>query len=176
MTGARADEGMEVFFARCYPRTRHVAFLLVGDLALAEEIAMDAFVVACGRWRRISLLEHPESYVRRAAVNIAISRGRRRAAERRANARVGAADGQVVAEWDPSVGERAREVIAAVGALPPRQRACVVLHYFEDLSIDETASTLRCSAGTVKSQLSKARQSLGSALGHLDDDRQGERR
>jgi RNA polymerase sigma factor (sigma-70 family) len=79
-----------------------------------------------------------------------------------------------VPAFDPSPGEDAREVVAAVSALPPRQRACVVLHYFEELSVAETAKALRCSDGTVKSQLSKARQTLGAALGYLGEP-QGER-
>ncbi|MEA3076586.1 MAG: hypothetical protein QOF60_1494 [Actinomycetota bacterium] len=176
MTKPGGGKDIEAFFARQYPGVTRLVFLLVGDQALAEEIAMDAFVVAFTGWRRISRLDHPEAYVRRAAVNIAVSRLRRRSAERRANARIVGGGGMVepVAAWDPSAGEEAREVVAAVGQLPPRQRACVVLHYFEDLSVVETAHALRCSDGTVKSQLAKARQTLGAALGYLGEP-QGER-
>jgi RNA polymerase sigma-70 factor (sigma-E family) len=175
MSKPGAAEDIEAFFGRQYPGVTRLVLLLVGDRALAEEIAMDAFVVAYTGWRRISRLDHPEAYVRRAAVNIAVSRLRRRSAERRANARTAAAgEPPSVPAFDPSPGEDAREVVAAVSALPPRQRACVVLHYFEELSVAETAKALRCSDGTVKSQLSKARQTLGAALGYLGEP-QGER-
>lgn len=124
---------------------------------------MDAFVAACSGRRRVTTVEHPEAYLRRMVVNMCCSRLRRRAAERRAHARLDpGADS--VSPWDPAVEERDRAVLAAVAGLPPRQRACVVLHYFDDLRVADVASALGCSPGTVKSQLAKARATLGDAL------------
>lgn len=161
------SEGTDVdaFFVAHFQSMCRLAGLLVGDPALAEEIAMDAFVVVCGGWRRIEDMDNREAYLRRVVVNIANSRLRRRFAERRANARAGAARADEVKAWDPSVAEDSRAVFSAVAGLPPRQRACVALHYYEQLSIAETAAVLRCSPGTVKSQLAKARSSLVGVLG-----------
>lgn len=160
-----ADSDVDAFFLGQFPAVCRLAAYLVGDRALAEEIAMDAFVVVCGGWRRISAMDNPEAYLRRTVVNISNSRLRRRGAERRAHARSGAGMNDDIGPWDPVVGEDRRAVVSAVATLPPRQRACVALHYFEELSIAETAAILRCSPGTVKSQLAKARSSLEGVLG-----------
>jgi RNA polymerase sigma-70 factor (sigma-E family) len=153
----------ESLFTAHFPAMCRLALLLLRDPAVAEEVTMDAFVAACSGWRRVEAAEQPDAYLRRIVVNLCCSRLRRRVAERRAHARFGRAD-TVAPPWDPTVDERSRAVLAAVASLPDRQRACVVLHYFEDLRVAEVAAVLGCSTGTVKSQLAKARTTLGRAL------------
>ncbi len=134
-----------------YAHLCRLAFLLTGDAGRAEEIVMEAFVRSLSRWRTV---REPKAYVRRAVVNLSRNRLRRAFLERRQAA-------------DPGVSqlpEPTDHVWAAVRALPPRQRAAVVLRYWQDLTDAEIADALGCSIGTVKSQLSKARASLARVL------------
>lgn len=151
----------EQLFLSHFPAMRRLAVLLVHDAAVGEELAMDAFVTACSR---LGGLDRPEAYLRRVVVNLCCSRVRRWAAERRAHARVASGSETVVPAWDPTADERSRAVAAAVAALPTRQRACVVLHYFEGLSTADIGAALGCAPGTVKSQMAKARATLGATL------------
>lgn len=92
-------------------------------------------------------MERPGAWVHRVAINLANSRFRRFAAERRAHVRHGAtADRYVVSDIAAAV-----EVRDAVAALPPRMRAAVVLRYFADMSVAETATAMGCAEGTVRS-------------------------
>ena len=100
-------------------------------------------------------------YLRRAVINLARSGIRRRLLERRAAAELRDRPRRVEEAWLP---EDATVVWAAVRELPERQRACVVLRYYEDFSEARIAEVLDCSVGTVKSQLSKARAKLAGAL------------
>jgi RNA polymerase sigma-70 factor (sigma-E family) len=102
-------------------------------------------------------------YLRRIAINLWRNRLRRLALEIRVRER---------GDLDPrsmgSAFEDRDQVWAAVLDLPRRQRACVVLRYYEDLTERETAAVLGCSVGTVKSQTAKARARLEEVLGYGD--------
>jgi RNA polymerase sigma-70 factor (sigma-E family) len=149
-------DALTALFERDYTRLCRLAFLLTGDHDRAEEIVMEAFVRSLTRWRSV---REPEAYVRRAVVNLSRNRRRRAFLERRAPS-------QSERSIDP--GEPADDVWTAVRALPPRQRAAVVLRYWDDLDDAAIADVLGCSIGTVKSQLAKARASLARAL-HTED-------
>jgi RNA polymerase sigma-70 factor (sigma-E family) len=150
------DERIQALFQEHYAGLCRLAYLITGDQALAEELVMDAFMRTFAGWRRIRDLDRADAYLRRAVVNLSRSRLRRRQTEsqsppfRAAPKEPDADDARVV--WD------------AVRALPHRQRAAVVLRYYEDLPEVEIADALGCSVGTVKSQLSKARSALARAL------------
>jgi RNA polymerase sigma-70 factor (sigma-E family) len=148
---ASTDAITTVFEAE-YRRLCRLAFLLTGEAAQAEEIVMEAFVRSLARWRTV---REPEAYVRRAVVNLCGNRRRRAFLERR---RTEPAPGYAFPA-DP-----VDHVSAAVQALPPRQRAAVVLRYWHDLGDAEIADAMGCSTGTVKSQLAKARATLGRVL------------
>lgn len=111
-----------------------------------------------------------DAYARKAVVSPFMDHARRRPSTRsQAYPTSTVSSGQDVAE---SVTARA-SLMSALADVPSRQRACVVLRYFEDLSVADTASVLGCSAGTVKSQTSRALVSLrsvfgGSPLGELE--------
>ena len=126
---------------------------------------MEAFARALAGWRRIGSMERPDLYVRRIVVNLCTSNIRRRAVERRAMARA-AAKGQDVAVPGPMIEP---SIYRAVKQLPVRQRACVVLRYFEDRTESEVAGVLNCSVGTVKSQLARARARLERDLRTLSE-------
>ena len=150
---------IDALFVHEYSGLARLAFLLTDDRSTAEELAMEAFARALAGWRRIGSMDRPDLYLRRIVVNLCTSNIKRRGIERRANARAAAQRLDMPAASPPEP-----SVTRAVSELPVRQRACVVLRYYEDRQETEIAEVLRCSVGTVKSQLSKAREKLERAL------------
>ena len=132
------------------PRLLRTAFLLTRDWATAEDLLQTALTKAWFAWGRIE--DAPEAYVRRTMVTTYTSWRRRRW---HGETPTQTLPDQPVAESTAAVDDRA-SLSDALTALPPRQRAAIVLRYFEDLSEAETAATMNCSIGTVKSQTSKA--------------------
>jgi len=127
------------------------ATLIVGSRAIAEELVQDAFVRVHGRWGSI---DHPVAYTRRAVVNACRSHLRRRVLEDRYR-RAGR----------PEVADLgARELLDALAALPPRQRAALVLRYYDDLSERETAEVLGCAPGTVSSLVHRGLATLRTRI------------
>ena len=143
--------GFEEFVAARGQRLLRVAWLLTGDAHLAEDLLQTALAKVWPKWPRIAE-ENPEAYVRQALVHTHASWWRRRWRGEVPHGEVpDRATGQdAYAEVDLE-----QALAAAVRALPVRQRAVVVLRYFEDLSVTETAEALGCSEGTVKSQAAK---------------------
>lgn len=130
-------------------RPRLLAFLsLQYGPHVAEELAQEALARAHLHWHTVRELPRPQAWVFRVAMNLGASWRRRRAAERRALERVGR-DARSAPPWPDH--DAALAVRDAVMALPRRARTIVLLRYFADLSIAETAAVLRCSSGTVKS-------------------------
>ena len=144
-------EGFDDFVVTRSPRLLRTAFLLTRDWALAEDLLQTALARAWEAWRRIE--GDPEPYVRRIIVNAYASSWRRRWRGELPTAELPeSADAA-----DPHTGLDDRDRLwRALGRLPRRQRAVLVLRYFEDLSEVEIAETLSCSVGTVKSQASRA--------------------
>src|SRR5690606_21108996 len=125
------------------------------DRAVAEEIVQDVFERTYRRWSKVSGLDRPGAWVRRAVLNQAISASRRSAAERRALDRLRrrrATHAQVPAP--------APELWAAVRALPESQCTAVALHYGADLSIAMVAAEMDLSEPAVKTLLHRARTTL----------------
>ncbi|MGH2736306.1 MAG: RNA polymerase sigma factor [Actinomycetota bacterium] len=165
----RADAGRdervaELFDAHYRPLCR-LAYVIIGDAALAEEIVMEALVKTFTGFGRIRDLDRADAYLRRAVVNMCRSKMRRKTIEMRVNATVHHRDERRAPDWDPERHETSRIVWESVRKLPERQRACVVLFYYQDLPEAEIADALDCSVGTVKSQLSKARGKLERWIG-----------
>lgn len=160
---AARDETIALLFDQHYPRLRSIAYALLGDAQAAEEVASDVFVKAFSGWRRFRTVEYPPSYLRQMVVNACRGRIRRQRIELRVNA-----ISHRMQQSDPTSVETSsvldQPVLDAVRRLPERQRACVVLRYLEDMSEAQVAQILDCSAGTVKSQLSKARARLQKEL------------
>jgi RNA polymerase sigma-70 factor (sigma-E family) len=160
-----ADAQVERLFATEYAGLCRLATLLVGDRHRGEEIVMEAFLQTFTSWRRLRDPSAAPAYLRRAVVNIARSQLRRRLVEWRANARSHSAEQTRDELTEPL---HLDSVMHAVQTLPSRQRAAVVLRYYADLPEAEIAATLGCSAGTVKSQLAKARKTLAARLNEED--------
>jgi RNA polymerase sigma-70 factor (ECF subfamily) len=154
-------------YAASYGRLAGQLYLLTGDLGEAQDVVQEAFVRALGRWRSVSRLDDPAAWVRRVALNLAVSRWRKRR-----NAAVAwRRHGEPAAHDGPGVDRVA--LVAALRTLPARQRAAAVLHYVADLPIAAVAGELGVPEGTVKSDLSRARAALAAVLG--DDEEVGVR-
>ena len=132
------------------PRLLRTAYLLTRDWALAEDLLQTALAKAWFAWGRLE--DDPEPYVRKVLVNTYATWWRRRW-----RGETPTDDLPDLAHHDPTAGLDERdELWQAVGRLPRRQRAVLVLRYFEDMSEAQIADTLGVSTGTVKSQASKA--------------------
>lgn len=163
MTLHRTAPTFESFFRQSHPRIVALLVAMVGR-ATAEDLAQEAFVRAHRDWAAVATYDKPEAWVRRVAVNLAISAQRRRANEGRALLRLASRTEATVAP--ASTGDD--ELWAAVRQLPARQAAAVALRYVEDLSVAEIAAALGCAEGTAKALLHQGRTALAARL-HEDD-------
>jgi RNA polymerase sigma-70 factor (sigma-E family) len=140
------------------------ATVVTCDPHLAEDIIQDVLVRVRARWGRICQLDAPERYVKRMVLNEFLSWRRRRAARVVPLARE-QLDLFAKPVADPAVGWDERDaVLRLVAALPPRQRAAVVLRFYEDLPDDEIADLLGCRSVTVRSLISRALATLRRSL------------
>lgn len=130
-----------------------IAFLLTGDRHLAEDLVQQTLLRVAGRWKRVVAGGDPDPYVRRVLYTQHVSWWRR--ARRVPEVRLDAPP-------QPAVPDHSGDVVLAVAVqqalarLGPRQRAVLVLRYFEDLSEAQAAEVLGCRVGTVKSQVRDA--------------------
>jgi len=150
------------------PGLLRTAYLLTGDRGHAEDVVQMALLQVARKWRRIR--GEPAPYARRAVVNLAKNHWRDRFRRpRESSAAVEAIHAPPEADvlWQ-------QVLLPAVLDLPVRQRAVLVLRYFEDLSVEQTAAALGCSTGTVKSQthhaLGKLREALADPAGLKEND------
>lgn len=161
--GPTDEEFVELVHA-AWPSLYRTAVLLVREHALAEDLVQTALARTYSHWHRIRDTGAAQAYARRAMVNATTSMFRRRSF--RSERPTGQMPEPPAREPDPA--ERL-DVLAALAQLPPRQRAVVVLRFYEDLSVAETAQALGISDGTVKSQTSDALRRLRSLLGDAVD-------
>lgn len=153
------DDDAESFCRRVHPRLVRALTVYLGDAEVAAELAQESLIRAWQRWPQVRVMRSPDAWVFRVAFNMANSALRRRLAERRARARLADRPGPTVDADDVIV------LRAAVDALPPRQRAAVVLRHLVGMSIDDTAATMSCAPGTVKSLTAKGVARLRELLG-----------
>jgi RNA polymerase sigma-70 factor (sigma-E family) len=144
MTNTDTLDDVDTFCRREWPRLVGTLSLFTGDPDLAEEIAQETLARVCRDWRKVSHLAAPGAWAHRVAINLARSHFRHRAVVRKhASALVSTA----TVDDDTASAVAIRE---AVAQLPVRQRTALVLRYFADLSVAETAEAMRCPQGTVK--------------------------
>ena len=145
------------------PELLRTAYLLTGDRGHAEDVVQTALLHVARKWRRIR--GEPMPYARRAVVNLTRNHWRDRF--RRPRESMMTVDtGYAAPEADVLLQQ---VLLPAVMNLPIRQRAALVLRYFEDLTVEQTADALGCSTGTVKSQTHHALGKLREALGDPAD-------
>lgn len=141
----------DAFFAEAYPSVVRALGFALGDQGAAEDAAQEAFAKAYRRWSSVSQAERPAAWVYVVAVRDARRRlSRLERLSRRVAAQPGRED-----EAGPDVAGDA-DMVAAVAALPPRQRLAVVLRYWADLDEAAMAEAMGCARGTVKATLSAA--------------------
>ncbi|MFI7708597.1 SigE family RNA polymerase sigma factor [Nonomuraea sp. NPDC049480] len=142
----------DTFVEASWHRLLRTAYLLARDWGAAEDLVQTALLKAWQAWPRLG--DEREAYVRKIIVNLHVSWWRRRWRQ-----------AELTSESPPDQAQAAdhlgqaddRELVwQALGRLPARQRAVVVLRFFEDMTEAQTASTLGCSVGTVKSQANRA--------------------
>jgi len=149
-SAAGAAVEFDAFVAARSSALLRTAYLLTHDHALAEDLLQTALTKAWFAWSRIETA--PEGYVRKVLVNTYATWWRRKWNGEHATSDLPDAG----IESGTAAAEASHDLWLAMDRLPRRQRAVVVLRYFEDLSESETAALLGCSVGTVKSQASKA--------------------
>jgi RNA polymerase sigma-70 factor (sigma-E family) len=136
------------------------AYLLCGDWHLAQDLVQTTLVKMYGAWSRLGGEVDRHAYARRVLVNAYISQRRRHWWRRE----ISTGDLHETAASEPvDVGERERQR-ALLMTLPSRQRAVVVLRFWEDFSVEQTAQALGIATGTVKSQTSEALKTLRISL------------
>jgi RNA polymerase sigma-70 factor (sigma-E family) len=154
------DRAFAEYFAARSGAMRVTAFLLCGDWHRAEDLVQTAFTKLYVHWNRVADHEALDPYVRKVLIHAFIDDGRRGWWRRERPQDV------PIERVAPLVHSDDRLVLlAALGRVPARQRAVLVLRYWEDLSVEDTAAALNCSTGTVKSQSSKGLETLRRKLG-----------
>lgn len=158
------DDDFADFYSARFDVARRTAYALCGDWLEAEELAQHSFVRLYAKWPRVAG-GNAEGYLRTILVRLFLDTRRR-----------GRAKERLVAET-PERPEHSRDLarvdeqqslLAALQGVPPRQRATLVLRIVHDLPVEQVAQVLRCSAGTVKSQLSRGLRALRVAYRDAD--------
>jgi RNA polymerase sigma factor (sigma-70 family) len=145
---------LEELYVRFIPAARATAYLMTGDRAMAEDLAHEAFLRATGRFAHLREPETFEAYLRKTVTTVSLNHLRRRKLERTKGAPQMPAPALM-----PDVA-RAQDLWRSLHTLPPRQRAALVLRYYEDLSERQAAEILRCSRTAVRSLVAHGLKSL----------------
>ncbi|MBO0867383.1 MAG: SigE family RNA polymerase sigma factor [Micromonosporaceae bacterium] len=162
LASVKVDPSFEAFVEARSAGLLRLAYLLTGDRGHAEDMLQTALLRAARHWPKARAA--PDAYLRRTLVNL--SQDRLRRMFRRPREAPLPPEPESLPAGDPGferVTDR-RVVVAALAQLPIRQRQVVVLRFFEDLSVEQTAGLLDCSTGTVKSYTSRALSRLRQLL------------
>ena len=161
----RGDEDFEAAFDRLLGRSYRHAVRLVGDRALAEDLAAEALTRTYAHWRRVRSYEHLDAWVLRVVTNLAIDALSKPRAQPLQMTGMSPEDAVIL-----------RVTLAqALRSLPARQRDAVVLRHLVDMSEVDAADALRIAQGTLKSHLHRAVEHLKHVLGASFDPRFEER-
>jgi RNA polymerase sigma-70 factor (sigma-E family) len=159
--GPRAGR-LEELFVQSAPAALRLAYFLTGQHEVAEDLVQDAFVRVAGRFRYLRVPDAFDAYLRRTIVNLAMSHRRRQRLERAHLAREGTAELHTTSLPDPAERDH---LWRALLELPERQRAALVLRFYEDLSEREAAAILGCSPGALNQLVVRAMASLREHIG-----------
>jgi RNA polymerase sigma-70 factor (sigma-E family) len=147
------------------PEAIRLAYLLTGDVELAQDLVQEAFVKLVGHFTDLIRAQSFDAYLKRTIVNLAYGHFRRRRVERAYSARVQTLT-RTSTEF-PDVEER-DELWNRLHLIAPRQRAALVLRYYDDLSEQQTADVLGCSVRTVKSLVARGLHAMRLQGGQRD--------
>ena len=164
---ARRDpEEFTSFVLVVQPALRRTAYLMCGDWSLASDFVQEALIRVYRHWPRLGSEAEARAYARKAVVSAVIDAKRRRSSTELPVA--------LVTDWigvDVHDGTVDRDLLTrCLIQVPARQRACLVLRYYDDLSVTEVASLLGISEGTVKSQTARGLETLQAAFARETDD------
>ena len=160
--GGRAQRRLAAAYQEHACGLARLAFLLTGDACLAEDLVHEAFARALARFAHLRRPQSLRAYLRRTVVNLAGKHARRSRNERAFLAQAGS--GALAAASEPDV-ELRDQLWSALRQLPHRQRAALVLRFYEDLSERDTARVLGCRAGTVKSLVHRGLTAMRGEIG-----------
>lgn len=160
----QAREDFERFVDQSVNQLLRTAYLITWDLPSAEDLVQESLLRVARRWPKVRSMAYPTAYARRTLINLALD-GARRRTRHKIELEVG--DRPALEEYpDPRAAlalgtvEAAADLQQALGNLTRRQRATLVLRYFEDLPERQVAEILGCSIGTVKSTTWRALERL----------------
>ncbi|MGA9746723.1 MAG: SigE family RNA polymerase sigma factor [Nocardioides sp.] len=158
---ATRDNAAFVEFVAARSAALHrVAYLMVGDHALAQDLLQESLTKTYVAWSRLREVRNAEAYTRRVITTTAISWRRKKSWHETPHEELPDLVSTATEDTDTRTW-----VWEALQQLPPRQRAAVVLRYYEDLTEAQTAAAMGCAVGTVKSQVSAALRTLRTQLG-----------
>jgi RNA polymerase sigma-70 factor (sigma-E family) len=156
-------DGYDQFVASRLDRLLRYATAMTCDRHLAQDVVQEVLLRAQHRWDRIGAMDAPYLYVQRMVTNEYLSWRRRRAARDIAASR-STLEGLVPVVTDHAVRHAERDAMRSrIAVLPRKQRAAIVLRYYEDLTDAEIAVVLNCAEGTVRSHISRAIAKLRAA-------------
>ena len=164
------DAEFQSFVVGRWPRLLRTAFLLTGEQHAAEDLVQSTLERAYAAWRRVGAADDPDAYVRRVMINAHARRHRRRLKEFLAPK-----DDSGLTHELPDADDRIARaddrgaLLTVLAALPVRQREAVVLRYWEDRSVEETARAMNASSAAVRTRcvraLGRLRELLGEDIG-----------
>lgn len=152
---SEADADFDQLFAAEFTSVLRTVYLICHDHHRAQDLTQDAFVQLLRQWDKVRTFDRPGAWVRRVAIRLAV-----RSVRREARRVVAERDSRPPTDSDPDD----REVLEAVRRLPPKQRAAVVLYYYEDAPVAEIADLIGCAPATARVHLHRARARLGELL------------
>lgn len=162
LEGTVVQEPFEDVFRRVLPRALKVAHRILGNETRAEDAAAEALARAHSSWHKVGSLSYCDAWILRVTANVAIDMGRR---DQHLISEVLDDDAHRDPRDDSEHAVTRMDLAAALAALPKRQREVVILQYLEGLSEAETALAMGVSAGTVKKNGFRARETLRKKLG-----------
>ena len=164
---ARRDpEEFTSFVLSSQPGLRRTAYLMCGDWQLASDFVQEALIRVYRHWPRLRGEAGARSYARKAVVSVVIDAKRRRSSTEVPVDRIRETPGPDDADRSAD-----RELLTrCLAQVPARQRACLVLRYYDDLPVSEVATTLGISEGTVKSQTARGLETLQAAFARETND------
>jgi RNA polymerase sigma factor (sigma-70 family) len=157
------------FFRAEYPQVVRTVSLVLREPAAAEDVAQEAFLRLHLHWSKVFRYDRPDAWVRRVALNLAASHARREGRRARLE-HLSVTASPAAGDAGPSSGsaDPADRVRDALLTLPHKQRALVVLYYYEDRPLAEAGDLLGLTPGSAKVALHRARRRLARALGPTD--------
>ncbi|MGH7858844.1 MAG: RNA polymerase sigma factor, partial [Candidatus Binatia bacterium] len=144
-----------------FQKVLRTIYPIVGEAETARDITQEAFTRLYAHWKKVSVYERPEAWLRRVAIRLAVRSRRRLGLHLRTIGRMDQPRPVVPADPDLS---------RAILDLPAKLRVAIVLFYFEDLPVSESAELMGCSEGTAKVRLHRGRQRLREILGEEAND------